>query len=92
VVGILAAGIVHQFGSDSLFNNCRAIPPVTVFLVALAGLILCAISGLLSWRSARSDLGTRRVVAIVSVGSSALFALAIALPVIAAMLIPQCFQ
>jgi hypothetical protein len=92
VVGVLAAGIVHQFGSEALFNNCRVIPPVTVLLVALAGLALCGVSGLVSWRSARSDLGARRVVGIISVGSSALFALAIVLPLIAALMIPQCFQ
>jgi hypothetical protein len=92
VIGILAAGFVHQFGSEGLFNNCRVIPPITVVLVGLAGLILCGLSGFASWRSARSEAGARRIVGVISAGSAALFALAIILPMIASLMIPQCFQ
>ena len=92
VIGILATGFVHQFGSDGLFNNCRVISPLTLLLVGLAGLILCGLSGYASWHSARSETGARRVVGVVSVGSSALFALAILLPLVAALVLPLCFQ
>jgi len=93
VLGTLAAGFVHQFGSDSTFDKCHAVVPVPVLLVAAAGLLICILAGLASWRSLRGeDELARRVVAIISVGCAALFSLAILLPMIAALVLPPCFQ
>ena len=92
VVGLIAAGFVHQFGSDSTFDHCEAMAPVPLIIVSLAGLLATLGSGLVSWQSLRTSDGTRRTVSIISVGMSALYAFAILLPVIAAVLIPRCFQ
>jgi protein-S-isoprenylcysteine O-methyltransferase Ste14 len=92
VVGLIAAAFVHQFGSDSTFDHCEAMAPVPVIIVALGGLLATLGSGLVSWQSIRTSDGTRRTISIISVGMSALFAFAIILPVIAALLIPRCFQ
>ena len=92
VVGILGAGFVHQFGSDSVFNDCRANTPGPLLIVAISGLLLCVAAGLASWRSVRSDAGSRRVVGVISAGCAALFAFAILLPIIASLILPPCFQ
>jgi hypothetical protein len=93
VVGVVAAGFVHQFGSDSTFDKCGAVAPWPVLVVAALGLVACAVAGMASWRSLRGkDDLPRRVVAIISVGCAALFGLAILLPMIAALVLPPCFQ
>ena len=92
VIGLIAAAFVHQFGSDSTFDHCEAMAPVPVIIVALAGLLATLGSGLISWQSMRTSDVTRRTVSIISVGMAALFSFAIILPVIAAVLIPRCFQ
>ena len=92
VVGVLSVAIVHQFGSDGTFDKCAAIAPVPLLAVAAVGLLACAISALLSWRSLKGEADlSRRVVAIISVGCAALFGLAILFPMIAALLLPPCF-
>ena len=93
VIGFIALGAVHQFGSDGVFSDCQAASPGPLLIVAVLGLLVCAGSGLVSWRSARgSSNESRRVVAIVSVGSAALFVFAILLAAIAALILPPCFQ
>lgn len=92
-VGLLAAGIVHQLGSEGTFDNCAAMVPGPLLAIAAVGLLACALAGLVSWRSMRGEEGVaRRVVAIISVGCAALFCLAILLPMIAALVLPPCFQ
>lgn len=93
VVGVVASGFVHQFGSESTFDKCGSVVPGPVLIVAVAGFLICASAGFLSWRSLRGaeDLA-RSVVAIISVGCAAVFGLAILLPVIAALVLPPCFQ
>ena len=92
VVGLIAAGFVHQFGSDSTFDHCEVMAPVPVIIVAVGGLLATLGSGLVSWQGIRTSDGARRTISIISVGMAALFTFAIILPVIAAMLIPRCFQ
>ena len=92
VMGLAAAGFVHQFGSDGTFDHCETMAPIPVILVAVLGMVVSLGSGLISWRSVRSGDASRRVVAIISVGMALLFAFFIILPVIAALLIPPCFQ
>lgn len=94
VAGTVGAGIAHQFGSDGTFNSCKAISPVPLLIVSVFCLLLVVIGGLGSWRVLRADSETpsRKMVAIISVGSVALFLLAILLPMVAALVIPPCFQ
>jgi hypothetical protein len=91
--GTAAAGIAHQFGSDGTFDHCAAISPVPLLIVSAIGLLV-AIAGLAgSWSVLRDESqgAARRVIAIVSVGAAALFAFAMILPMIAALVIPPCF-
>jgi hypothetical protein len=92
VIGIAAAAFVHQFGSDGTFDHCDKLAPVPIIVAAVVGLLATLGSGLISWRSVHSADQTRRVIAIISVGMALLFAFAILLPIIAAALIPPCFQ
>ena len=93
VVGIIAAGFVHQFGSEGTFDKCGAVAPGPVLLVAALGFAVCAFAGMVSWRSLRGEEDlSRRVAAIISVGCAALFGLAILLPAIAAVILPPCFE
>ena len=93
-IGLLAAGLVHQIGSEGMFNDCRSVSPGPLLIVALLGLLACGAAGLASWRAMRgNDAGaTRRVIGAISVGCAALFAFAILLPMIASLVLPSCFQ
>jgi membrane associated rhomboid family serine protease len=92
-IGVLTVAIVHQFGSDGVFDDCRQNAPGPLLIVAAIGLLICLLSGLASWRSSRNDADeARRVVGLVSTGSAALFGFAILLAMIAAIVLPPCFQ
>ena len=92
-VGLLAAGIVHQLGSEGTFDKCAAMVPGPLLAIAAVGLLACAVAGLVSWQSMRGDeRSAHRVIAIISVGSAALFCLAILLPMVAALVLPPCYQ
>lgn len=94
VVGIVAAGMTHQFGSEGMFDNCAVISPVPLILVALLGIAATVAAALWSWGVARdADEGpARRLVAIISVGAGALFVMAMTIPIVASLVIPPCFQ
>jgi hypothetical protein len=94
VTGVLAAGIDHQFGSQGVFDDCLAVSPVPLLIVSLLAIAATLGGAFLSWRvfRKRAEAPARKVVAAVSVGSSALFVFAIILPMIAALMIPPCFQ
>ncbi|HWI75693.1 MAG TPA: hypothetical protein VNS53_01255 [Sphingomicrobium sp.] len=93
-VGIVAAAIVHQFGSEGVFNHCKPISPIPLIVVALIGIAVTVMAGLASWRVIRGEEETpaRKVVAVVSVGSAALFVFSMILPIIASLVLPPCFQ
>lgn len=94
VVGVVAAGTTHQFGAAGTFDHCQAISPVPLVIVAFVGIVVTAAAALASWGVLRasSEPQGRRVVAAVSVGAAALFILAMILPIVAALVIPPCFQ
>jgi hypothetical protein len=93
VVGIAAFSIVHQYGSDGVFNDCETVSPGPLLIAGLLGLLACGGSAYASWRTMRgSSNEPRRVVAVVSIGSAALFVFAILLAIIAALVLPPCFQ
>lgn len=85
--GLFAA---HQIGSDATFQDCRIGSPWVVILGTLGGLALIALGALASWRvyADRGEGTPRRTIAVVSVMAAALFALAVILPFIAALIIP----
>ena len=94
VGAIVGAGVAHQFGSEGTFDSCAAVSPVPLLVVSLACIVLVAAGALGSWRVFREDLEApaRKLVAIISLACSALFVLAILLPMIASLVIPPCFQ
>jgi uncharacterized membrane protein YidH (DUF202 family) len=93
-VGVVAAGVVDQFGSAGTFDHCRVISPIPLIVVALIGIAVTIAAAFVSWRVLRDrdETQARKVIAIISVGSAALFVMAMMLPVIASLVIPPCFQ
>jgi hypothetical protein len=93
-LGTLGAGLAHQLGVDATFQDCRYGSPLIVIIGTIVGLVLVAAGALGSWRVYSSDGEgpARQMVAIVSVMASGVFALAILLPFIAALVIPRCWQ
>ena len=85
--------LAHQLGSDSTFQDCRVGSPWIVILGTVLGLVIIAAGALGSWRvyAAQAEAPARRLVALVSLLSCALFAMATILPFIAALVIPQCW-
>jgi len=94
VAGTIGAGLAHQFGAEGTFDNCRTYSPVPLLIVSVLCLVLVALGGLGSWRvvSGDSETPARKLVAIISVGSVALYVLAILLPMVASLVIPPCYQ
>jgi hypothetical protein len=94
VTGLAALAVAHQFGSDGVFDDCLAVSPVPLVVVSLLAIAATLTGGFASWTVFRNDseAPARKIVAVVSVGSAALFAFAMILPIIAAVVIPPCFQ
>ena len=94
VIGIAAGAFAHQFGSDTVFDHCASASPLPLFVILLLCMALTALGGLLSWRigASRNEGPTRRLVAFISAGISALIIFAIFFTVIAALVLPRCFQ
>jgi hypothetical protein len=93
IVGLIAFSIVHQYGSDGVFDDCQTASPGPVLIVALIGALACVASAFASWRTMRGAVSeARRVVAVISMGMAALFVFAILLGVIATLVLPPCFQ
>lgn len=93
-LGTLGAGLAHQIGADATFQDCAFSSPLIVILAAILGLVLVALGALGSWRvhAADGEAPARRMIAIVSLMACAIYALAIILPIIAALVIPRCWQ
>lgn len=93
-VGVVAAGVTHQFGAAGTFDHCSVIDPVPLILVAIVGIVVTTAAALASWRvlTGDSETGGRKVVAAVSVGAAAFFVFAMILPIVASLIIPACFQ
>jgi hypothetical protein len=94
IIGLLAMITAHQFGSDGMFAHCLSISPGPLLIVSTLTIAATAGGGFLSWRvlNNQAEAPARKLIAVISVGSSALFILAMILPIIAALLIPPCFQ
>jgi hypothetical protein len=93
-LGTLGAGLAHQIGADSTFQDCNFSSPLMVIGGAVVGLVLVALGALGSWRVYGGDGETpsRRMVAVVGIMACALYALAIILPLVAALVIPRCWE
>ena len=93
-LGTLGAGLAHQIGSDSTFQDCRVGSPLVVIIAVAVGLVLVALGALGSWRvyGADSETPARWMIAVVSIMACALYTMAIILPFIAALVIPRCWE
>jgi hypothetical protein len=85
--------LAHQIGSDATFQDCRVGSPGVVILGTLLGLTVIAAGAFGSWGiyAARSESPARRLIAVVSLMTSALFTIGVILPFIAAFIIPRCW-
>jgi hypothetical protein len=92
-LGTVGFFLAHQLGSDSTFQDCRVGSPWIVIVGTIAGLALVTLGALGSSRvyASREEITPRRLVAIVSLMTCALYAIAIILPLIAALVIPRCW-
>jgi hypothetical protein len=92
-LGTLGFFVAHQLGSDATFQDCTAGSPWIVLLGTIAGLALIGLGALASWRvfDAKGEGPARRLIATVSLMAAALFAMAVVLPLIAALVIPRCW-
>jgi hypothetical protein len=94
VIGIIALSVAHQYGSDGMFDDCLAVGRGALFVVSLLAIAATIAGAFVSWRvfNRPAEAPARKLIALVSVGASTFFALAMILPVLAAMMIPPCFQ
>jgi len=93
-LGTLGVALTHQIGSDSVFQDCEFSSPLIVILAAMLGLVIVALGALGSWRvyAGEGEGPARRMIAIVSLMSCGIYALAIVLPLIASLIIPRCWE
>lgn len=94
LAGLIGIAVAHQFGSEGMFDACAVISPVPLLIVSILCLALTIAGGFASLTVLRGESETpvRKLVAIISLGTVALFCLAIVLPMIASLIIPPCFQ
>lgn len=92
-LGTLGGGLAHQIGADATFQDCRFSSPWIVILAAAVGLSLVALGAVGSWQvySGEDQGPARRFIAIVSLMSCGIYAMAIVLPLIASLVIPRCW-
>jgi membrane associated rhomboid family serine protease len=92
--GLMGLAVVHQFGSEGMFDSCAVVSPVPLLIVALLGIVLAIVSGLASLSVLRghSETPVRKLVATISLGAVGLFCFAMLLPMIASLVLPPCFQ
>lgn len=85
--------LAHQIGSNSVFQDCAFSSPLMVVVGTIVGLGFIALGALGSSRIYANDSETaaRKLVAIVGLMACALYVLGIILPLIASLVIPQCW-
>ena len=94
VIGLIALSVAHQFGSDGTFDHCRSISPIPLSIVSILAIAATVAGAFASWGvfSKEAETPTRKIIAAISMGTSAFFILAMIFPIIAAWVIPSCFQ
>jgi hypothetical protein len=92
-LGTVGFAIAHQLGSDATFQDCRVGSPLIVVIATIVGLALVAGGSLGSWRvfDGEGETPARRMIAAVSLMACGVFAMAVILPLVAALVIPRCW-
>ena len=85
--------LAHQIGSDATFQDCRVGSPWMVILGTVIGLAFTAGGAFGSWGvfASSTEAPARKLVATVSLLACALYAIGIALGLIASLIIPSCW-
>ena len=93
VGGGLAYALFHQIGSDGSFQDCGHFSPWVVTPAGVLTLIAIAGSGFVSFGVLRAEeeAPARRVIATVSSLLALLLAFATVMPMIASLMLPDCF-
>jgi hypothetical protein len=93
VLGTTGYFLAHQIGSDSTFQDCRVGSPLMVIVGTVLGLGVIGLGALGSWGvyGASSESPARRLIAIVGLLACSLYVIGVVLPLIAALVIPQCW-
>jgi len=93
-LGTVGVALAHQIGADATFQDCNFSSPLIVIVGAIVGLALVTLGALGSWRVYADDAETpsRHMIAVVGIMACAIYALAIILPFIAALVIPRCWE
>jgi len=86
--------VAHQLGGDSVFQDCAFSSPLMVAIGTVAALILIALGAAASWRvfSADAEPQARKLVSAISLMACLLYTMGVLLPLIAAMIIPRCWE
>jgi hypothetical protein len=93
--GLIGAGLswilAHQIGSDGTFYRCGSGTAVTL-IVGVLTLLLAVASGLASFRLWRrgGETEARRFIALIGCMFALLQSLAILLPTVAGLILPEC--
>ncbi len=90
---LVAAGwaLSHQWGSNSVFDDCASSGGVVVVLTSFLGLVAVAVGGLYCLPAARGPVGSgRRFLGILGALLALLAAFAIVLQIAAGLILPPC--
>ena len=95
LIGILLVSggwaLSHQWGSDSVFDNCAASGGPAVVLISLLGLLLVAVGGVYSFLAWRVSTGTgRRFLGALGALMALIAGFAVVLQVAAGLILPSC--
>ena len=91
--GGFAYALFHQIGSDGSFHDCGHFSPWAILLVGLLTLLAIGLSGFVSFGVVRAneEAPARRVIATVSSLLALLLAFATVMPMIASLMLPDCY-
>ena len=86
--------LAHQIGSDATFQDCRTGSPWIVVLGTVIGIAVIALGAFGSWTVYGNDdePPARRLVATVGLLACLLYVIGVLLPLIAALIIPGCWE
>jgi hypothetical protein len=95
MIGIIAVAsgwaLSHQWGSDSVFDDCVANGGPVVVLTSLLGLVLVAAGGLYSYHGWRDSVGSgRRFLGALGALLALIAGFAVLLQIAAGLILPPC--
>jgi hypothetical protein len=93
--GGLGYALIHQIGSDAVFDDCHVGTPIFVIGISLAGMLLAVLGGFVSlaiWRRGDAETRGRRFAGGVGVLFALLCGFGIVLQAIASLIVPMCLS